>query len=45
MVDYKKMYLKMITATEQSLEILIKAQQECEEIYTSCDDIEFDEKT
>ena len=43
MVDYKQMYYKMITATEQSIEILIKAQQECEEIYISCDDDEFDE--
>ena len=38
MVDYKQMYFKMITATEQSMEILIKAQQECEEIYISYDD-------
>ena len=43
MADYQQMYLKMITATEQSMEILIKAQQECEEIYISCNDDEFDE--
>ena len=34
----------MIAATEQSIEILIKAQQECEEIYISCNDSEFDKE-
>lgn len=32
-VDYKEMYFKMARATEDALRILIKAQQECEEIY------------
>ena len=32
-VDYKKMYLKMVRATEDAMNLLIKAQQECEELY------------
>ena len=35
MSDYKEMYLKMVRATEQAINILIKAQQECEELYIS----------
>ena len=35
MPDYKKMYLKMVRASEQAVRILIKAQQECEELYIS----------
>lgn len=30
---YKEMYLKMVRASEEALNILIKAQQECENIY------------
>ena len=33
MADYKEMYLKMLTATEKAINLLIDAQQECEEIY------------
>ena len=44
MVDYKKMYSKIMGATEQSMEILIKAQQECEEMYVSAWEKEFDEE-
>ena len=33
MPDYKKMYLKMLAASEEALNVLIKAQQECEELY------------
>ncbi len=32
-VDYKEMYLKMVRATEETMNILIRAQRECEEIY------------
>lgn len=32
-VDYKEMYLKMVRATEKAMDILIRAQQECEEMY------------
>ena len=44
MQDYKKMYLKMMDATERAIEILIKAQQECEEIYISSEDEQADEQ-
>ena len=33
MPDYKAMYITMIDATEKAMDILIKAQQQCEEIY------------
>ena len=35
MPDYKEMYLKMVRASEQAINILIQAQQECEELYIS----------
>ena len=35
MPNYKEMYLKMVRASEQAVRILIKAQQECEELYLS----------
>lgn len=35
MPDYKEMYLKMLQASEQAVNILIAAQQECEELYIS----------
>ncbi len=35
MPDYQEMYLKMLKASEQAINILIAAQQECEEIYIS----------
>jgi len=35
MPDYKKMYLKMFRASEKAANILITAQQECEEMYIS----------
>ena len=35
MPDYKKMYLKMVRASERAINILIEAQQECEEMYLS----------
>ena len=32
-MDYKGMYLKMMRETEKAIDILIKAQRECEEMY------------
>jgi len=40
MMDYKKMYLKMLKASEQAVDILIAAQQECEELYISSPETE-----
>ena len=31
--NYKEMYFKLMNATEKAIEILIQAQNECEEIY------------
>lgn len=31
--DYKEMYLTMVRETEKAIQILIKAQQKCEELY------------
>jgi hypothetical protein len=36
-VDYKKMYFKMVSAMEDAIELLIKAQQDCEELYISAE--------
>ncbi len=33
MPDYKEMYLTLFRACEQAVQVLIKAQQECEEMY------------
>lgn len=35
MPNYKEMYFKMFRASEQAINILIKAGQECEELYVS----------
>lgn len=35
MPDYKEMYFKMVNAAEDAMNILIKAQRECEEMYLS----------
>lgn len=40
MADYKEMYFKLLNATEDAIRILIKAQQECEEMYISSEDEE-----
>lgn len=32
-MDYKQMYMKMVKASEEAMEILIRAQRECEELY------------
>lgn len=33
MPDYKEMYLKLFRASEEAVNLLIAAQQECEELY------------
>lgn len=43
MTDYKKMYFELLNATEDALNILIKAQKECEEIYINTYDKTEDE--
>lgn len=35
MPDYQEMYLKLFRASEEAVNILIAAQQECEELYIS----------
>ena len=40
MVDYKKLYLKLFAATEDAINLLIKAQQECEELYINAEESE-----
>ncbi len=35
MPDYKKMYLTLVKASEEAIELLIAAQRECEELYIS----------
>ncbi|MBQ8975653.1 MAG: hypothetical protein IJ072_08050 [Oscillospiraceae bacterium] len=34
-VNYKEMYLTMVRAAEDAINILIAAQQKCEELYIS----------
>lgn len=38
MPDYKAMYEKMFIAAENAMDMLIKAQRECEEMYMDSDD-------
>ena len=40
MPDYKEMYLHLMRETEKACRILIKAQQDCEEMYLSASDPE-----
>lgn len=40
MPDYKEMYLIMVRAAEQAQNILIEAQQMCEEMYLDAQDDE-----
>lgn len=35
MADYKEMYRQLFRASEQAMNIIIKAQRECEEMYMS----------
>jgi len=43
MPDYKKMYLTMMNAFEDTINRLVAAQQECEELYLSSTDEEENE--
>ncbi len=38
MPDYKEMYLTMLRASEEALQIIIEAQKKCEEMYISNDE-------
>jgi len=38
MPDYKEMYLKMVRATEEAINVLVAAQQQCEEMYINADE-------
>lgn len=40
MTNYKKMYLKMFQASEEAINLLIAAQQSCEELYINQPDRE-----
>ncbi len=40
MADYKGMYLTLLRASEQAINLLIAAQQECEERYLSSKELE-----
>ena len=35
MPEYKKMYLTLFRASEDAINLLVKAQRECEELYLS----------
>lgn len=39
MANYEKMYYTLFNALENAIEILIKAQQDCEEIYVHSDNL------
>lgn len=41
MPNYKELYLKMFKASEQAVNTLITAQRECEELYISSPEPEF----
>lgn len=45
MPDYKKMYLRIMRASEDAIRLLIEAQQECEELYISEQDVMADEQS
>ncbi len=40
MADYKELYLTMVRATEQAIDILIEAQRKCEDLYIDSPDAE-----
>ena len=44
MADYKEMYLTMVRATECAINMLIEAQQKCEDIYINAFSDEEDTK-
>ena len=42
MPDYQKMYLTMFQASEEAINLLIRAQRECEELFMSSPEPEID---
>ncbi len=42
MPDYRKMYKKLFKATEDAINVLVAAQQECEEMYMSAPEDELE---
>ena len=42
MPDYKEMYLSLFRATEKAINILIEAQNKCEDMYIEAEDEEED---
>ena len=40
MTDYKEMYRELFIATTKAIEILVEAQQKCEEMYIEAEDEE-----
>ena len=40
MPDYKKMYLTLFHASEAAINLLVRAQRECEELYLSSPEAE-----
>ena len=40
MADYKEMYRELFIATTKAIEILVEAQQKCEEMYIEAEDEE-----
>ena len=44
MTDYKALYLKLFNATEEAINLLVKAQQECGELYLTTSDEKDDQQ-
>ncbi len=40
MSDYKQMYLTMFKASKEAINLLVKAQRECEELYMASPETE-----
>lgn len=38
MPDYQELYLKLFRETSKAIELLIKAQQDCEELYINAEE-------
>ena len=38
--DYKELYYKLFRATEDAIQLLIRAQEECEELYLAAEEEE-----
>lgn len=44
MPDYKEMYLTMVRASEEAINLLIAAQKQCEELYLSAEEAPEDQQ-